>query len=171
MEIKWIRVSWEIAIHEVLAPGRWNNAKPGVGTAPVWSTKTHGPHSYSRGRFCVILEQLLRFLCLPFPKWHWAPGNKDSRWMSAGRRVRSSCFIPSLLPIKGAITTNPHWATYDLCYLENKNMKTLETCYKCWSRSPCQETPYNGDYCSTRSIQRANLLKGLRQTYFRKKLF
>ena len=135
---------------------------------PVWSTKAHGPHSYSRGRFCVILEQLLRFLCLPYPEWHWAPGNKDSRWMSAGRRVRSSCFVPSLLPIKGAITTNPHWATYDLCYLENKNMKTLETCYKCCSWSPCQETPYNGDYCSTRSIQRTNLLKGLRQTHFRK---
>ena len=153
MEIKWTRVLWEAATHEAWCSGetiRWE----------TWGQSgSQSDQSFLLlWEFCVIWEQSLKFLCLLFSEWHWVPGNKDSGWMSAGRRVRSSHFIPSLLPIKGAITTNPHWATYDLCYLENRNMKTLETCYKCWSWSPCQESPYNGDYCSIRSVQQPNLL-------------
>lgn len=152
MEIKRTRVSWEIAIHEAPAPGRWYNAKPGAGTAPGLINQDSWAPFLLQGEVLCDPGTIAQVSLPPFPWVTLSSWQQRQRWMSAGRRVRSSCFVPSLLPIKGAITTNPHWATYDLCYLENKNMKTLETCYKCWSWSPCQETPYNGDYCSTRSI-------------------
>lgn len=80
----------------------------------IWSTKTQGPpFPTPMGVLCH-----LRIIAqVSLPHFHWVPANKDSGWMNTGRRVRNPHFVPSLVPTKGKITTYPHCATCDLCYL------------------------------------------------------
>lgn len=67
-------------------------------------------------------------------------------------------FVSSLLPIKGEITTNPHWATYDLLLVKEKyeNPRDLlqMLILKSLSRDPLQWT-----LLFNKIVEQANLLK------------